>query len=75
MVQTTMTKRSREAKKNAGVAVLAMKLAKDSADIQWKKANKYKKLFVAAKAAVLTKFKGRALQAWTKQQTTKSSKK
>ncbi len=64
----TMTKRTREAKRNAGIAVMAMKLAKDNQDVQWKKANKFKKLFVAAKAAVLTKYGVRAKTEWMKKQ-------
>jgi len=75
MVQTSQVKRTLEAKRNAGVAVLAMKLAKDKSDADWRKANKYKKLFVAAKQAVLRKFKGRALQEWQKQQAKGSSAK
>ncbi len=37
MTQTTMVRRTRDSKKAAGVAVIAMKLAKDSEDIQQKK--------------------------------------
>jgi len=69
----TMTKRTKEAKKNAGVAVMAMKLAKDKDDMQWKKANKFKKLFVAAKKAVLLKYGVRAKQEWMKKQNTSTA--
>jgi len=71
MVQTSNVKRTMTAKKNAGVATLAMKIAKDKMDVDWKKASKYKKLFVSAKEAVLRKFKGRAIQEWTKTQSNK----
>lgn len=69
MVQMSMVKRSREAKKNAAISVIAMKLAKDNADMQWKKAAKFKKLFVAAKRAVAMKYGPRAKVEWMKQQT------
>jgi len=68
MVQTTMVKRSREAKKNAAVSVIAMKLAKESEDMQWKRASKFKKLFVAAKEAINKKYGSRARAEYIKKQ-------
>ncbi len=68
MTQTTVTKRTREAKKASAISVIAMKMAKDSGDPQQKKAARFKKLFVAAKQAVLTKYKSRATQEWVKEQ-------
>jgi len=70
MTQTSMVRRSREAKKNAAIAVIAMKLAKDADDIQQKKAARFKKLFLAAKEAILRKYGPRAKVAWTKKQGT-----
>ena len=46
-----------------------MKLAKDANDVQWKKASKFKKLFVAAKQAINKKYASRAKLVWTKKQT------
>jgi len=68
MVQTTVTKRTREAKKNAGVSVIAMKMAKDAGDIQQKKAARFKKMFIAAKEAILKKYGTRAKTEWMKKQ-------
>lgn len=68
MVQTTMVRRSREAKKNAGVSVIAMKLAKEAGDIQQKKAARFKKLFFAAKKAVIRKYGPKAKLEWVKKQ-------
>ena len=73
-VQQTMVKRTREAKKNAGVAAIAMKLAKDSDDMFYKKAAKFKKLFVAAKVAIGKKYGPRAKQEWMKKQSTSTAK-
>lgn len=74
MVQTTVTRRTREAKKSAGVSVIAMKMAKDAGDIQQKKAAKFKKLFMAAKAAVLKKYGTRAKTEWMQKQNQSKSK-
>ena len=63
-----MVRRTRESKKNAAVAVIAMKMAKDNSDIQQKKAARFKKMFVAAKQAILKKYGPRAKVEWTKQQ-------
>lgn len=71
MTQTSMVKRTKEAKKNAAVSVIAMKMAKDAGDIQQKKAAKFKKLFLAAKKAILKKYGPRAKVEWTKQQSRK----
>ena len=71
MTQTSMVKRTKEAKKNAAISVIAMKMAKDSGDIQQKKAAKFKKLFLAAKQAILKKYGPRAKVEWTKQQSHK----
>ena len=68
MTQTTMVKRSREAKKNAAISVIAMKLAKDAEDPQQKKAARFKKLFLAAKIAINKKYGPRARTEWTKNQ-------
>ena len=68
MVQTTFIKRSREAKKNAGVAAIAMDLAKKNNDIFWKKANKAKKLLIASRMAINKKYKQQATQQWLKQE-------
>lgn len=68
MTQTSMVRRSREAKKNAAVSVIAMKIAKDNNDMQWKKASRFKKLFVAAKQAIAKKYGPRAKVEWTKKQ-------
>jgi hypothetical protein len=68
MVQQTMVKRTREAKKNAAVSVIAMRLAKDKDDVIWKKASKFKKLFVAAKEAINKKYGQRASIEWMKKQ-------
>ena len=74
MVQTTVTKRTREAKKNAGVSVIAMKMAKDAGDIQQKKAARFKKLFLAAKEAILKKYGVRAKTEWMKKQNSSGAK-
>jgi len=66
MIQNSQVKRTVEAKKAAGVASLANKLARDKDDIEYRKAAKYKKLFVAAKEAILRKYGGRAKQEWMK---------
>lgn len=68
MTQTSMVRRSREAKKNAAVSVIAMRLAKQAGDVQQKKAARFKKLFVAAKQAILRKYEPRAKVEWTKKQ-------
>ncbi|RLA81937.1 MAG: hypothetical protein DRG78_08405 [Epsilonproteobacteria bacterium] len=68
MTQTTMVRRSREAKKASAVSVIAMKLAKDAEDPQQKKAARFKKLFVAAKEAILKKYGPRAKTEWTRKQ-------
>ena len=73
MTQSSLVKRTREAKKNAAVAVIAMKLAKDADDIQQKKAAKFKKLFLASKEAILRKYGPRAKIAWTKKQSNVSN--
>ena len=73
MTQTSMVRRSREAKKNAAVSVIAMKLAKEAGDIQQKKAARFKKLFVAAKQAILRKYEPRARVEWTKKQANSST--
>jgi hypothetical protein len=75
MVQTTVTKRTREAKKNAGVSVIAMRMAKEAGDMQQKKAARFKKLFMAAKAAILKKYGVRAKAEWMKKQNNPKSKK
>ena len=72
MVQTTMVRRSRESKKNAAVSVIAMRLAKEAGDIQQKKAARFKKLFFAAKKAVLRKYEPRAKVEWTRKQANSS---
>jgi hypothetical protein len=63
-----MVRRTREAKKNSAISVIAMKLAKDNNDIQQKKAARFKKLFLAAKEAILKKYGPRAKIEWTKKQ-------
>lgn len=68
MVQTSMVKRSQEAKKNAGVSVIAMQLAKNNKDQLWKKANRFKAMFMAAKAAINRKYGPSARVDWTKKQ-------
>jgi hypothetical protein len=68
MTQTSMVRRTRESKKNAAIAVIAMKMAKDAGDIQQKKAARFKKLFVAAKVAIARKYGPRAKVEWTKNQ-------
>ncbi len=68
MTQTTMVRRSREAKKASAVSVIAMKMAKDADDPQQKKAARFKKLFVAAKIAINKKYGPRAKTEWTKRQ-------
>jgi len=45
-----------------------MKLARESEDIQWKKAAKFKKLFVAAKVAINKKYGPRAKAEYIKKQ-------
>jgi hypothetical protein len=65
-VQNTMVKRTREAKIQAGSASLAMKMAKDNDDILYRKAQRFKKLFVNAKKAVMTKYGQRARTAYLK---------
>ncbi len=73
MTQTSMVRRSREAKKNAAVSVIAMKMARDSDDVQYKKASRFKKLFVAAKIAIGKKYGPRAKVEWTKKQSASGS--
>ena len=68
MVQTSMVKRSQEAKKNAGVSVIAMQLAKNNQDQLWKKASKFKAMFMAAKMAVNRKYGPTARVEWAKKQ-------
>jgi len=75
MVHQSMVKRTTEAKKNAAIAALSMKLAKDKGDILQKKAEKYKKLFIAAKQAIIKKYGPMARQEWVKQQSQNYSKK
>jgi len=75
MVQNSQIKRTVEAKRAAGVAALANKIARDKNDVAYRKASKYKKLFVAAKQAILRKYGGRARQEWMKlQSASKESK-
>ena len=73
MVQQSLIKRTREAKKNAAIAVIAMKMAKDNGDVYQKKAAKFKKLFIAAKQAILKKYALRARQEWMKRQSTSTA--
>ena len=75
MVQQSMVKRTREAKKNAAIAAIATKMAKDNGDVLYKKSQKFKKLFFAAKAAISKKYFARARSAWTAQQSSASSSK
>jgi hypothetical protein len=65
-VQTTMVKKTREAKRNSAIGVISMNMAKQNDDIQWRKANKYKQLFVAAKQAILKKYGNKAKAEWYK---------
>ena len=73
MNQTTITKRTREAKINAGSASYAMKMARDNNDQLWKKANKFKKLFMNAKKAIMTKYGSRARQEYVKRANSSNS--
>jgi len=75
MVQQSLVKRTREAKRNAAVSVIAMRLAKEKDDIIWKKASKFKKLFVAAKDAINKKYGQRASIEWMKKQNENKAKK
>lgn len=68
MVQTSMVKRSQDAKKNAGVSVIAMQLAKNNQDQLWKKASKFKAMFMAAKMAINRKYGPSAKVQWAKKQ-------
>jgi len=72
-IQTSFVKRSREAKKNAGVALIAMDLAKKNNDPLWVKSNKAKKLFIFAKQAINKRYKQQAVIAWQKQENLKNS--
>ena len=74
MVQTSLVRRSREAKKASAVSVIAMKMAKDAEDPQQKKAARFKKLFVAAKQAIIKKYGPRARVSWTKNQNSTDKK-
>ena len=65
--QTTFVKRTRDAKKNSGVAAIATRLAKANNDILWKKSTRGKKMFIAAKAAILKKYGMLAKVEWQKQ--------
>jgi len=56
MQQSTMVKRSSEAKKNAAIASIAMQLAKTKNDVLSEKASKHKKLLTAAREAILKKY-------------------
>jgi len=71
MVQTSLVKRTKGAKKASAISIIAMKMAKEQGDPIQRKAAKYKKLFVAAKQAILNKYKSRATQEWNKEQTQK----
>jgi len=68
MVQMSMVKRSREAKKNAAIAAISFKLAKQNNDVLYKKSRRFKGLFVAAKRAINAKYASRAKQEWAKLQ-------
>lgn len=68
MVQMSMVKRTLDAKKNAGVAVIAMQLAKDKNDPFWQKASRAKKMFQAAKLAIASKYGAQARMMWSQKQ-------
>lgn len=68
MVQSSMVRRTQEAKKNAGVSVIAMQLAKNGQDQLWKKASKFKAMFMAAKTAINKKYGPTARVEWSKKQ-------
>lgn len=70
-IQNSITKRTREAKIAAGSASLAMKLAKDNNDTLYKKSQRFKKLFIEAKKAVMTKYGKRARSEYIKNINTK----
>ena len=67
-IQTTMVKKTKEAKRSSAVGVIAMNMAKQNDDMLWRKANKFKQLFVAAKEAILKKYGSRARTSWNNKQ-------
>jgi len=73
MQQTSIVKRTRESKIAAGSASLAMKMAKDNNDQLYKKSQKFKKLFLSAKKAVMSKYGSRARAEYIRKSTNGSS--
>lgn len=73
MTQTSMTTRSRESKKNAAIAAIAVSLARKNNDIMFGKLKKYRKMWKATKELVLRKYQSKALQEWSKQQSQSSN--
>lgn len=62
----TMVKRSQQAKMNSAIAVIAMQIAKKSNDINWQKAARAKKLLVASRGKILSKYGMQAKQEYMK---------
>lgn len=57
---TSYSKRTKNAKDNAGIAAMAMKLAKDQNHPLIKKKEKYRKLYLETKIKILQIFRSKA---------------
>ena len=52
----SMVKRTREAKMNSAIAVIAMQIAKRNKDVMYIRASRGKKMLIAARKSILQKY-------------------
>jgi hypothetical protein len=67
-VQTSMTMRTLEAKRNAALAAIAVSIARSRNDVLYHKLRKYRKLWKDTKNQILQKYSSAAMQRWAKNQ-------
>lgn len=63
-VQTSMTMRTHEAKKNAALAAIAVSIARTRQDVLYFKLKKYRALWKDTKNQIVAKYGSAAMQKW-----------
>ena len=71
MAATSMTKRTRQAKKSAALSAIAVSIGKQKGDPIYLRLKKYRALWKANKDLLIKKYKSAALQQWAANQTKK----